>query len=1036
MSYSKIFNKITSILLLIAVSFSLSYTQGVSSKDNTLAFPPKSQSLIYSEKDIAYAREKIENNETARQIADAIIQSAEEWSRWADKDLIKLIPEASVPRSFDLNVNGCPVHGDSIFKVGDKYPWILDPKKQFKVQCPIGKEYYPSNDFEPSEVEKDPLLLSNEKKYVDKGWGWLAPDGEKYWFVAYANQWFFRDYVQPAIQDLGRAYLLTGKEIYAHKALVLLHRLAEVYPAMDYEDQSRYGQMQKKNGSIYPGKVLNRIWETWFIQDAAECYDMVWSSISKDQELQNLLSKNGIEIQSFIESNLLEEAVEAYLERKIQGNFGMHQIALLYVLMARQNMNNAELIDRLINHTSKEYLQTGVNYALYNFVFRDGMPMESPGYNFLWLKSITRLFENLKDFDINLFKDERVESILRSPLEITVDNKYTVDIGDSGSTLGGVIGRDENTYATAFRNYGDSAFLTWIGPLLEGKSTEQLADKSRFETLFHPDIKVKTKAIEKRESKLFAGYGMGLLQSKNSSSSLALTYGMHGSHYHWDFLNFELFSHGQKMMPDFGYPDAMNAYVPGIYTWSKNTIAHNTVVVNASKQENNLPGTLHQFNSGTFVQSIDASSPAYSSTEKYRRHLMMIDTDGGNSYTIDFFRVQGGERHDYILHGPPGEVKYNENEWSDAQPGTYAGENVQRGEIYDNNAMSAEGYSGGYTGYNGSGFQHLFNVRKSLKGEGVLEFSHINDPDARLKLRILSANGQQLSMATSFDHPRSKVHRIQHLISHSEAGISGDSLKSTFTGIMELYNDKSFISSVQNLKLEGGIWSRAVEVVRDSETDIIISDTENFRKSLEKYSLKTDARAAVITLGKDNKLKRVFFADGTFLSVGNQTFNSTAWKGTVEKVDYNNKRIHLAPEDLNTPSNIESLNKGVVFFSNGLRKTEHPVNTLEVGKNELIVRPSDDLLIGRINVSLVDDDKNVLESNNVLVFEETYIGAYILDEKYQVIGKVESIHGDKIVFSGDVSTIFKNKEAANIWIANIAKGEKAWLQTNFEWQSK
>ena len=38
------------------------------------------------------------------------------------------------------------------------------------------------------------------------------------------------------------------------------------------------------------------------------------------------------------------------------------------------------------------------------------------------------------------------------------------------------------------------------------------------------------------------------------------------------------------MTPDLGYPDGANEFLPGIFTWSKTTIAHNTVTVDAKRQ--------------------------------------------------------------------------------------------------------------------------------------------------------------------------------------------------------------------------------------------------------------------------------------------------------------------------------------------------------------------------------------------------------------------------------------------------------------------
>ena len=45
---------------------------------------------------------------------------------------------------------------------------------------------------------------------------------------------------------------------------------------MDHENQSRYGLLMKQRNIAYPGKILNRIWETDMIKNFVELYDMVW----------------------------------------------------------------------------------------------------------------------------------------------------------------------------------------------------------------------------------------------------------------------------------------------------------------------------------------------------------------------------------------------------------------------------------------------------------------------------------------------------------------------------------------------------------------------------------------------------------------------------------------------------------------------------------------------------------------------------------------------------------------------------------------
>src|SRR5690606_21182422 len=138
-----------------------------------------------------------------------------------------------------------------------------------------------------------------------------------------------------------------------------------------------------------------------------------------------------------------------------------------------------------------------------------------------------------------------------------------------------------------------------------------------------------------------------------------------------------------------------------------NTAAHNTVVVDEQRQNWNARGTLHHFSGGDFVQSIGAQSAAYLQTSQYRRNLVQVEGDNGQTYVVDFFHVRGGKQHDYSLHGPPGEVSFVDNtSWGAVQPGTLAGAHVKLGEIYDNPTLESKGDSMGYNSYRGSGYQH------------------------------------------------------------------------------------------------------------------------------------------------------------------------------------------------------------------------------------------------------------------------------------------------------------------------------------------
>src|SRR4051794_36421327 len=248
----------------------------------------KDRRTLFADDAIAQARANVAKYPSAKAVAESWIKLADEWVTWDDAALTGLIASAAVPRDWGIAADpNCPECGKAIGDPNNKPGWIVDPKKPFKVTCPLCHSVFPTNDFESYYRSDFKTKIGWDTKYVDDGWGWTNPKtGEKYWFVAFANHWTMHGKLMPVMHALGRAYLLTGEKRYAHKALVALHRYAEVYPEMDYGAQSRYGALMRAQSKDYPGKISYAIWETDLVTALAEAYDACWETVDGDRELQ------------------------------------------------------------------------------------------------------------------------------------------------------------------------------------------------------------------------------------------------------------------------------------------------------------------------------------------------------------------------------------------------------------------------------------------------------------------------------------------------------------------------------------------------------------------------------------------------------------------------------------------------------------------------------------------------------------------------------------------------------------------------------
>ncbi len=186
---------------------------------------------------------------------------------------------------------------------------------------------------------------------------------------------------------------------------------------------------------------------------------------------------------------------------------------------------------------------------------------------------------------------------------LTLSEKFIPLIGDTGKTGAPSSLLDLGKAVKAFSKYGDPVHAQ-VAYMLNGDSTQGLhndiftenpnqvaediqAAVDRYGT-FHPD------------SDNLTGYGLAALREgenkkeaaaekkeapENTLRDLWMYYGRTAGHGHSDTLNIGIHGYGADLTPELGYPEtADNA--PHRRQWLNNTIAHNTVVVDRSRQNN------------------------------------------------------------------------------------------------------------------------------------------------------------------------------------------------------------------------------------------------------------------------------------------------------------------------------------------------------------------------------------------------------------------------------------------------------------------
>ncbi len=1020
-------------------------------------YPLKTGRTLLSDAEIDRARHHVERFETAAAIRDEVIAAAAPWLERSDKQILRLIPPASVPRAFNVGTEGCPVHGKAVYEHGT-YPWILNPDKPYQIECPVGHETYPSNDFQAL-VESDYQQGGEESagaegEYVDDGWGWVGPNGARYWLVGYAAHWHWHDHILPAVENLSKAYVLTGEAAYAHKTALILAAIADQYPAMDYATQSRYGRLLK---GTYHGKILNLIWETNILREFAWAYDRVWETIDGDAALHDIRGQGGEQIRSHIEANLLEEAIEAVLDARIRGNFGMHQNALAAAAIVRQHGPVDQWIGRILTETGGPVALEGLDYALYNYIYRDGLPFETaPGYNRHWTDQIYAMAEVLRRGGVDLYALPKLKALATGALRIQVLGQFTPSVGDSGSVYGGLLTPRPNVYLAAARAYGDPIFVRWLEKI---DAAGEGAFRS-YESLFHepiippgsepaaentlastpetPETPGTPEAPGTTGTRLLDGYGMGILENAGRTVGASLYYGFRGGHGHRDTLGFELFANGHPMMPDLGYPDFMNAYVPGIYSWSKNTIAHNAVMVDRTQQTHRGPGTLTRFFAAGGVHALEvrADTTLYDQTDAYRRGLVLVETDPHQAYLIDVFHVRGGSEHHYSLHGPPGSpgtAELASGTWSEPAEGTLAGADVAVGELHDDPVRSAPGFSGSYVEYHGSGFSHFIHTQHLEAGQPVVRYAHIKDPDARLQIRVLPDEGHEVLVADAQVSPVTHKELVKFVIvRHSEGdsggasggdsggGSGGEGLSSTFAAVCEPYSGEPAVQAAQRTTIAGGL---VVEVDRGGERDVLLYRLEG-EQPLRHAGITTDGDIAVITRTADGDIKRAVFTGGTTLRVGDHTFTHAPTLGQVVSLD---PPTRTAVVRFEKPVDPATLVGQYPEFSHGDRLVRHLVVTARAVTEGVELTFDDDLLIGRGRVGELEPGR-LRTPTNIHIFPGIYPGSRLVGEDFATYLPVARVAANVIELAAEATPTASQFPDADhnghrdFWISSFGPG--------------
>ena len=930
------------------------------------------------------AQKNVARYDWAKRQAQGAVKNAARWLAMSDADLWSQVTPQSLPRTIHTTlIRGtnrsalCPKCREGIVPFGN-YPWRIDAERRpWKLECPNCRDVFPKNDFwayyrsaldEHGKFQPgagDRRLLFNAEHPdpndplhtygVDDGYGWFDAEGTRWAFAAYYNSWGQWAMIYRALDALVNAYLLTDDVRCAHKAGVLLDRIADVYPEMDTYRYIKELKFEHSDGSSGRGRIEGQIWETRVAMRFALAYDRVYDGMAADATLVEFLAAQSKQhrlgdkrtfaaIQRNIEEHLLLEIVKGVERGQIHGNEGMHQVAMAAAAIAldRQPQTNT-LLDwvfqpgKLVHDRAGGGLRnTGGNvpFVLMNSMDRDGMGSEgAPGYS-CWGLTMLPLAELLNRYPAytryNLFHDfPKYKQCFLTPLAWACLGQVTPPIGDSGACgAWGAVGPGRDALMTLTREYRDPRLARRLLQVAHGKPAAVPYDIFADDPPAQRDqiLRIAAAPPPPLESVSLNGFGLAILQTPHADEGRALWmyYGRNTGHGHRDRLNLGLYAKNVDMLPDLGYPEYASGR-PKDQIWERNAIAHNVVIVNDEPQAPSYTGRLRLFDAEGPARVVEVESPGvFRSAQTYRRLTALVEVSERDSYAVDFFCVRGGAVHRQSWHGPSAEVAPAGLTLVAQEKGTFAGENVALDEL------PAEWRDS-------PGYMYLYDVRRDRRPPAAFSFDYLaesrgkrpaaaDQPHLRL-ICLTQCNEVALAHGDPPQNKKGNPRRLAYAVLSRE----GNDLASLFTTIIEPYAGKPLVASARLLPLVNpppGLLAAAVEVVlADGRVDTVVCCEEPGRVTAGDISL--DGTFAVVAR-RNGQVEFAKLVAGTRLTAPGLALTCPAAfvAGKVRAVNADQPADNRIAVDVTPPPGVTLVGRLAVFANDGLQDAAYIVRGL------------------------------------------------------------------------------------------------------------
>lgn len=463
----------------------------------------------------------------------------------------------------------------------------------------------------------------------------------------YTHEQHKRNYM--AMYEAGILYQIYNDERYAKLVKNTLMKYASMYPTLPLHP------VQK---SAYRGKLF---WQglnecVWLVY-TSQAYDCIYDYLTKDER-------------NYIENGLFKPMVKflAIDNKKTFTRIHNHGTwSVAAVGMISYVMGDMKMVKNAI-YGPKGYTKAGFLAQINELFSPDGYFVEGPYYQRYSLQPFMTfalaIDNNEPEMKIFKYKNGVLVKAVTTLLQMTEDNGNLLYLNDC---------LDKNWKTTELVWGVDIAYsLTKDRTLLSIAKEQGTVMISKEGAEVSKNIKnalpFKHYSINISDGPLGKDGGIGILRMQNDNSmttTLVMKYTSQGmGHGHFDKLSYTFYDNNNAIIQDYGAARFLNIepkngghYLPENDSYAKQTIAHNTLVVDQKSHYNgNLKisskysPSFYAFNGTGAVQMIAAiDSTAYKGVKMHRTMFLVSSTFFKYPLMIDVMKVNSKENHVYDM---------------------------------------------------------------------------------------------------------------------------------------------------------------------------------------------------------------------------------------------------------------------------------------------------------------------------------------------------------------------------------------------------